>query len=150
MILFFGNAIFSFFGITLTAFQIGSGLVLFISGIQMIQTNNVKPRSFNKNDDPSLFPLTLPITVGPGTIGALFVLSSSFSYLSLFNICLSIFGICLAVFAIWILLYFSKFISKMVGYNGLEILSKLTGLFLVILSIQSILNGLEYFLQKTF
>jgi multiple antibiotic resistance protein len=88
----------------------------------------------------------LPITVGPGTIGALFVLGSQLNSLSMLDIGLSIFGIVIAVFMIWLLLYFSNYILKIVGYNGLKVLSKLTGLFLSILAVQSILNGITGFI----
>lgn len=147
LILFFGNSIFSLLGITLIAFQIGSGLILLLSGINMMQDSDVKTRNVNSNTDPALIPLTLPITVGPGTVGALFVLGSQLQSLSLINIIASIIGIITAVFAIWLLLYFSNYILKLVGYNGLKVLSKLTGLFLSILAVQSILNGIASFVR---
>ena len=144
-ILFFGNSIFNLLGITLVAFQIGSGLILLLSGINMMQDDNVKTRNMVSNHDPSLIPLTLPITVGPGTVGALFVLGSHLRELSYQHIISSTFGIMLAVFAIWLLLYFSNHILRIVGLNGLKVLSKLTGLFLSILAGQSILNGISSF-----
>ena len=146
IILFFGPSIFKMLGITLIAFQIGSGLILLLSGINMMQDKDVKTRNIDSNSDPSLIPLTLPITVGPGTVGALFVLGSQLTNLSILNICLTVFGIMIAVFMIWLLLYYSEYILKFVGYNGLKVLSKLTGLFLSILAVQSILNGIIGFI----
>lgn len=146
VILFFGNTIFSTLGITLIAFQIGSGLILLLSGIGMMKDNTVKTRNVSSNSDPSLIPLTLPITVGPGTVGALFILGSKITTLSISSLICSILGIFLAVFAIWLLLFYSNFILKIIGYNGLKVLSKLTGLFLSILAIQSILNGITSFI----
>lgn len=145
LILFFGNSIFQTLGITLMAFQIGSGLILLISGIGMMQDKDVKTRKIDANSDPSLIPLTLPITVGPGTIGTLFVLGSKIGDLTFIEICLTLSGIILSVGAIWVLLYFSNYILKIIGYNGLKVLSKLTGLFLSILAVQSILNGITTF-----
>ena len=146
VILFFGNTIFSTLGITLIAFQIGSGLILLLSGIGMMKDNTVKTRVVSSNSDPSLIPLTLPITVGPGTVGALFILGSKVTSLPVSSLVCSILGIFLAVFAIWLLLFYSNFILKIIGYNGLKVLSKLTGLFLSILAIQSILNGITSFI----
>lgn len=142
-ILFFGQTVFKMMGITLIAFQIGSGLILLLSGISMMKDKEIKTRPLLNNADPSLIPLTLPITVGPGTLGALFVLGAKIS----FNIetVMMVSGICIAVFLIWILLYFSKYIYKLIGDNGLDILSKLTGLFLSIIAVQSILNGITSF-----
>lgn len=146
LILFFGPALFKMLGITLIAFQIGSGLVLLLSGINMMQDKDVKTRQLKSNADPSLIPLTLPITVGPGTVGALFVLGSQLKSLTVFNMLSSVCGVIIAIFCIWLLLYFSNFILKIIGYNGLKVLSKLTGLFLAILAVQSILNGITSFI----
>ena len=142
-ILFFGQSIFSMLGITLIAFQIGSGLILLLSGISMMRDKEIKTRPLLNNSDPSLIPLTLPITVGPGTIGQLFVVGAEMTFN--FNSILITIGICIAVFLIWCLLYFSKYIYKLIGNNGLDILSKLTGLFLSIIAVQSILNGIKTF-----
>jgi multiple antibiotic resistance protein len=146
LILFFGPSLFKMLGITLIAFQIGSGLVLLLSGINMMQDKDVKTRNIDSNSDPSLIPLTLPITVGPGTVGALFVLGSQLNSLALSNIIISVLGIIIAVFCIWLLLYYANYILKLIGYNGLKVLSKLTGLFLAILAVQSILNGITGFI----
>lgn len=147
IILFFGNHIFTLLGITLMAFQIGSGLILLLSGINMMQDKDVKTRNLESNADPSLIPLTLPITVGPGTIGALFVLGSQMNHSTLINNIFAVLGILLAVLGIWLLLYFSNYILKLIGHNGLRVLSKLTGLFLSILAVQSILNGITCFIK---
>ena len=143
-ILFFGQTIFKMIGITLIAFQIGSGLILLLSGISMMKDKEIKMRPLLNNDDPSLIPLTLPITVGPGTIGALFVHGAKLAF-DIKTVML-VSGIFAAVFLIWCLLYFSKYIYKLIGENGLDILSKLTGLFLSIIAIQSILNGITSFI----
>ena len=144
-ILFFGQSIFNMLGITLEAFQIGSGIILLLSSISMIKDKEIKSRPILNNSDPSLISLTLPITVGPGTIGQLFVVGAemAFNFDSIFVIA----GICIAVFLIWCILYFSKYIHKLIGNNGLEILSKLTGLILSIIAIQSILNGIKTFVR---
>ena len=144
LILFFGPAIFKTLGITLVAFQIGSGIVLFLSGLSMIQ-DNVKTRKVDANSDPALIPLTLPITVGPGTVGALFVLGSQ---LNCTNVYYTVCGIFFAVLFIWLLLRFSNQILKYIGHNGLRVLSKLTGLFLAILATQSVINGITTFLKQ--
>ncbi len=141
LILFCGPALFKILGITLIAFQIGSGLILLLSGINMMQDQKLKLRPVLTSQDPSLIPLTLPITVGPGTIGALFVAGVDIK-------CVTILGVCTAVFCIWCLLYFSKIIYKLLGDNGLNILSKLTGLFLSVLAVQSILNGIVSFINE--
>ena len=71
----FGTYIFALFGITLDAFRIGAGAVLFLSAVSMIQGKATVSRQDAK-EDVSVVPLAIPITVGPGTIGALLVMGA--------------------------------------------------------------------------
>ncbi|WP_162955580.1 MarC family protein, partial [Pseudomonas aeruginosa] len=68
----FGRYIFILFGITADAFRIGAGSVLFISALGMAQ-GRAAVQSDNVQQDVTIVPLTIPLTVGPGTIGALLV-----------------------------------------------------------------------------
>ena len=112
----------------------------------MMQENDINMRIINFEGDPSLIPLTLPITVGPGTVGSLFVWGNDFKFNKLNDIYILI-GIFISVLIIWFLLYFSYFFDELLGKKGLKVLSKLTGLFLSILAIQSILNGTTSFIK---
>lgn len=69
----FGRAIFGIFGITADAFRIGAGSVLFISALGMAQGKSAV-QADNVQQDVTIVPLTIPLTVGPGTIGALLVM----------------------------------------------------------------------------
>ena len=71
----FGSYIFSLFGITLDAFRIGAGAVLFISAVSMIQ-GKATISSQESKEDVAVVPLAIPLTVGPGTIGALLVMGA--------------------------------------------------------------------------
>ena len=72
----FGRVIFSVFGITVDAFRIGAGSVLFISALAMAQGKSAV-QTDNVQQDVTIVPLTIPLTVGPGTIGALLVMGVS-------------------------------------------------------------------------
>ncbi len=75
---FFGKPLFSVLGVTLHAFQIGTGSVLFLSSIMRIL--GIGP-SVSKQADPehdvAIVPVAIPLIVGPGTIGALLVYGTS-------------------------------------------------------------------------
>ena len=133
-----GDFLFTKFGITIQALQIGSGIILFLSGLQMIRSNN-ESRNVTNEDDPSLIPLTLPITVGSGTIGYLFVLSKQQVLSKVQN---SV-GLFVSVVFIYLMLKYAFVINKYLGRKRLQVLSKLTGLFLCILSAQSVINGVK-------
>ena len=72
----FGRVIFGIFGITADAFRIGAGSVLFISALGMAQGKSAV-QTDSVQQDVTIVPLTIPLTVGPGTIGALLVMGIS-------------------------------------------------------------------------
>jgi len=146
IILFGGRAIFSFFGITLPAFQLGSGLILLLSGIAMVNGKEVISRKVNDASDPCLVPLTLPITVGPGTVGQLITFGAGLTpTLGVVYIC----ALAIACAGVLVILYFSAFFERIFNQNGIALLGKLTGLFLAVLAMQSIINGILTVLEMT-
>lgn len=62
------------FGITIDAFRIGAGVLLFLSSISLVQGSFIKQTE--EKQDISVVPLALPVTVGPGTIGILLVMAA--------------------------------------------------------------------------
>lgn len=138
----FGKYIFMVFGITIDAFRIGAGILLFLSSISLVQGKTVAQN--NKEEDIAVVPLSIPVTVGPGTIGILFVMAAENKSLTLKIIDCA--GLFFAVLAIGILLFSSVKIEKIIGQRGLAILSKITGLFIASISAQLIFTGIKNFL----
>jgi multiple antibiotic resistance protein len=138
----FGRVIFSVFGITVDAFRIGAGSVLFISALGMagksaVQTDNVQ-------QDVTIVPLTIPLTVGPGTIGALLVMGVSQPHWD--DKLTAILSIALASFTVGVVLYLSNHIERILGDQGLQIVSRLMGLFVCALAAQIIFTGVKGYL----
>ena len=78
--LLFGKYIFSMFGITLDAFKIGAGAVLFLSALDMIRGDSELPAANSKKGlDFAIVPLAIPSAVGPGMIGILMVIGAEVS-----------------------------------------------------------------------
>ena len=138
----FGQPIFAYLGITLDAFRIGSGIVLMLSGIEVVRGTGLPagPRCSGDGGDIAVVPLAIPYTVGPGTIGALLVMGAGASSTS--ERITEIIGIIIAVILLGGMLYFSSLFEKMLKRKGLHILSKLTGLFLTALAAQIISEGI--------
>lgn len=146
VLLFFGQHIFKVFGITLDAFKIGAGALLFITAVGLIYGNKDGQKLTDANlSDLAVVPLALPITIGPGSIGVLLVMSAEFSSFS--KLVLGSTAILCAILLIGTMLYLSSLIEKVIGKNGLLILSKITGLFLAALSAQLIFDGIKSFLN---
>ncbi len=140
----FGGYIFALFGITLDAFRIGAGAILFLSAVSMIQGKaTVSPQE--SKEDVAVVPLAIPITVGPGTIGALLVMGAGLKTVGE-KITASLALLC-AVLAVGGLLIAAGRLEKFLGQQGLTILTKLTGLFVSAIAAQIFFTGLKNFLS---
>ena len=137
----YGNVIFRYLGITLDAFRIGAGLVLMLNGIEMVRSNGIPSARNVGGTDISVVPLAIPYTVGPGTIGTLLVMGAEATG---WNVRIpALIGITVAVILVGIMLRFSNKIADILKSKGINILSKLTGMFLVSLAAQLIFDGIK-------
>ncbi len=139
----FGQAIFNVFGITIDAFRIGAGTVLFISALGMAQG---KPavQADNVQQDVTIVPLTIPLTVGPGTIGAMLVMGAGHVHWN--DKLTALVAIAIAAATVGAILYLSDRIERILGDQGLQIVSRLMGLFVCALAAQIIFTGVKNYL----
>jgi multiple antibiotic resistance protein len=145
LILFFaGNQLFALFGITLDAFRIGAGALLFLSAVALIQ-GKAAGTTGAIDGDVAVVPLAIPITVGPATTGTLLVMGAELEGVQV-RIIGSLALLC-AVASIAAMLLMSALIQRRLGSRGLTILSKLTGLVLAALSAQMVMTGVQGFLN---
>lgn len=139
----FGKHIFALFGITLDAFRIGAGAVLFLSAIAMIQgRTTVSPG--DAEGDVAVVPLAIPITVGPGTIGALLVMGAGLETFT--ERLVASLALLAAVLTVGGMLFMAGRFEGLLGERGLVILTKLTGLFVSAIAAQIFFTGLKNFL----
>ena len=149
-----GEAIFACLGISLNAFRIGAGLVLMLNGIDMVRSSLPKNRQVDNSGDAAIVPLAIPTTVGPGTIGTLLVLGANGAERAaevgasplLFK-SVEVGVIVLAGCGVGVILYFSESVNRLLRENGVKILSKLTGMYIVALAAQIIFDGVSGFLK---
>jgi|TARA_B110000037_G_C17023501_1_gene466328 multiple antibiotic resistance protein len=146
VLLFFGGNIFAIFGITLDAFRIGAGALLFLTAIQLVNGSNEDTKTDTNNAlDSAVVPLALPVTVGPGTIGILLVMGAD--YKNTTELIIGSSALVLAVIAIGFMLYSSSFFEKIISQQGLTVLSKVTGIFVAAISAQIMFTGIKNFLS---
>lgn len=145
IVLYFGQYIFALFGITLDAFRIGAGALLFLTAVNLVQ-KDVNTEVTCKGDlaKHTVVPLAIPITVGPGTVGALMVMGADMNTIADFSIGSS--ALLCAILSVGVILYLSGSIERIIGQSGLIVLSKVTGLILSALSAQIIFTGIKNFL----
>jgi len=93
----------------------------------------------------TVVPLAIPITVGPGTIGALMVMGAGMK--DIYTLTIGSLALLCSIISVGILLYFSAPIKKILGSTGLIVLMKITGLIVAALSAQIIFTGIKNFLN---
>ena len=145
VILLFGRWIFYIFGITLNAFRIGGGVLLFLSAIQLVggAAEKVKNKSVDTGSDIAVVPLAIPVTVGPATTGALMIFGADANSIRALLIYSG--GLLIAHMALFFILRGSNFLQKILKHQGIVILSKLTGLILSALAAEMIFTGAKGF-----
>ncbi len=73
VLLFFGGFIFKIFGITLDAFRIGTGALLFLTAVSLVRGDSIHVPSGDSVQSLAVVPMAIPITLGPASIGVLMV-----------------------------------------------------------------------------
>ena len=141
LLLFFGRSIFSVFGITIDAFRIGAGLLLFQTALSLMNPKEIAPAN---GEDISVVPLAMPVIVGPASCGALMVEGASLQGVKERVVALA--ALLTALFAVWIVLLSAAFIERRLGHRGISILMRLTALVLSALSAQMVMTGICGFL----
>ncbi|MCR1025004.1 MarC family protein [Cellulophaga baltica] len=138
-----GKYIFELFGITIPAFKITGGILIFYVGFEMLMSKKSKIHSTeDKEDDSSvgISPLAIPILAGPGTIvtGMNFVTDASYTQI---GVVIGIFG--LMIFLTYVAFVLSDVIVKKVGQNLISVIGKLMGLILAIIGTGMIVEGIK-------
>ncbi len=138
-----GKYIFDLFGITIPAFKITGGILLFYVGFEMLMSQKSKVHSLGqKNPDEGIAvsPLAIPILAGPGTIVTAMNNVTNASYLHI--------GIVIGIFALMIYLTYIAFklsdvIVKKVGENMILVIGKIMGLILAIIGTDMVIEGIK-------
>lgn len=139
-----GTFIFNFFGITIPAFKVAGGILLFGVALEMMRAKHSGTRSTPEEerevrDDVALIPLGVPLLSGPGAIAAVMVLSGkATTFEGRTAVHLAILGIGVASFFV---LASAAFMSRALGRTGINIIGRLMGLILAALAIQFVIDG---------
>ena len=138
-----GKSIFDLFGITVPAFKLTGGLLLFYVGFDMLQSKKSKIHHQDQvpqEDDVAVSPLAIPILAGPGTIVTAMNHVTDGNYLNM--------AIVIIIFAVMILLTylaftFSNLIVKKLGHNLITVVGKIMGLILAIMGTGMTIEGIK-------
>ena len=137
---FFGETIFRIFGISLDAFRVGAGALLFLTAVTLVRERPGEAAPA-ENEDIAVVPLSIPITVGPATTGAIMLMGAQHGHdgwaVSLF-ICGALVAASLSVAGI---LYMAPVTERLLKPRGIAVLSKLTGLILSAMAAEMVFTG---------
>jgi multiple antibiotic resistance protein len=151
--LFVGRAFLSFMGVSVQAFAISGGILLFSMAFPMLmgQRSQIQAPSESESKTPTtdvaIFPLTIPQLAGPGTIATILLLSTQVGEdWSRLGVLASI--IVVIYLIAWPTLFMAERIMYRLGDDVIHIITRVLGLVLAALAVQYILNGLSGFYQS--
>ncbi|WP_373274794.1 MarC family protein [Roseobacter insulae] len=142
----FGEAILTFVGISMAAFRVAGGILLFLTALDMLFERRTKRRedqSEEDHNDPSVFPLAIPLIAGPGAIASIILLMGQRPGLEGAAVVLGATGIVMVIVVAFFLA--SGPIERALGKTGVTVVTRLLGMLLAALSVQFVLDGLSAF-----
>lgn len=144
---FFGEAVLGFAGISMPAFRIAGGILLFLTALDMLFERRTKRREGQAEEDegpdPSVFPLAIPLIAGPGAIATMILLAGQADgALEMAAVLLVMTGVLLLAFLLFLT---AGITERALGRTGINVVTRLLGMLLAALSVQFVLDGLRTF-----
>ncbi|HVA26982.1 MAG TPA: MarC family protein [Candidatus Baltobacteraceae bacterium] len=142
-----GPAVLAYLGITLPAFGIAGGILLFLIAIDMLFARPVSARATaeeretNAGENPAIFPLAIPMIAGPGTLATVMLLVNlSHGDWSRYLIVFFAYAVALAI--TWLFMRGAARYMHRIGTTGIHVVTRLLGIILAALAVQFVINGL--------
>ncbi|QQS53145.1 MAG: NAAT family transporter [Candidatus Competibacteraceae bacterium] len=152
LFVFTGDALLRFLGISLAAFRVSGGILLFLLAIDMVFARPSGLRSATVReqeeaqykDDISVFPLAFPLLAGPGTLTTILLTISGIPSKEQPLLFLAVLGVLLAVLLLTLLtLLLAPLLMKLLGETGANVIDRLLGVILAALAVQFMFEGLR-------
>lgn len=142
-----GRMILSLFGVTLSAFRVAGGIIIFAIAYQLLQA---KPSHVNtlregeqseslEKHDVTVTPLATPILAGPGTIATTLALGSH-AVLANFSVFL---GIIVVLSLTYLVFHYAPWWSDHLGQTEMNIITRMMGLILAVIAVQMAASGIR-------
>lgn len=143
-----GSFIFRFYGITLPALKVAGGILLFFIAFDMINARTSRTKNTpeeqeegEEREDIAVFPLAMPLLVGPGSIVSVFMLSDQATtwlrHLALYA------AIAISIAVVYFTLREAHRVMRVLGQIGINVFSRLMGLLLAALAVQFVIDGIR-------
>ena len=145
----FGESILGFIGISMPAFRIAGGILLFLTALDMLFERRTQRREGQHPDpdhDPSVFPLATPLIAGPGAIATMILLvgqseaGAGPGWLG----AAWVIGLLLVMMVVtFAFLLASPPLERILGRTGVIVITRLLGMLLAALSVQFVIDGVR-------
>jgi multiple antibiotic resistance protein len=152
-----GSHVLSFFGISLPVVQVGGGLIVISTGWAMLgqrdDDRGAVSRSVTTPDvlKDAFYPLTLPLTVGPGSISVAITLGANEPHqwrTNLLAIFTAAIGSAIVAVTIYLCYGFADRLGAIIGPTGMNVMLKLSAFLLVCIGVQILWNGASQLLSS--
>lgn len=155
--LFGGVMILKGFGISYGALRVAGGLTVAVLGYRMLFQFAYTPAAINseaQSQSIAFFPLAMPGISGPGAIAVVIGISSEIAELKIVvneiaAYAASVLSIFLTCLLIWCTLHFAQVLSRWVGRDGMDALSRLMGFIMICIGVQFVGSGIRTFISGT-
>jgi len=146
---FVGDALLNWMGISLPAFRIAGGILLFLLSLEMVFARQSGLRSTTRGEqdeaehkeDISVFPLAFPLLAGPGALTTILLVAGNTQSVTEQLVYSAV--ILIACLITLVILLLSQQITKLLGQTGANVISRLLGLILAALAVQFVIDGIR-------
>jgi len=144
-----GLRIIEFFGISLASFQVGGGMLLLVSALQMLNAQPAESRSadlsegsdkVDAGDSIAIVPLTIPLLTGPATISTMVIYAEKTRHWWQLAILVG-YGVVIGL-SVWLAFSLSPRIARVLGRTGINVMTRLMGILLAALAVEVMSDGL--------
>lgn len=139
-----GDTVLAFIGISMPAFRVAGGILLFITALDMLfekRTERREKRAEEADNDPSVFPLALPLLAGPGSITSIILLMDGQS--GDLEAQAMVIGVMLGVLVLsFVLLLLASPLERLLRRTGVMVVTRVLGMLLAALAVQFVFDGL--------
>jgi multiple antibiotic resistance protein len=143
-----GRLLLDYLGITLSAFMIAGGILLFLIAIDMLfarptraKRTEAEEHEAAASENPAVFPLAVPMIAGPGTIATVLLLVN-LSHGDRLNLLIVTVAYVVALLVTWLCMRGSSLLMRVIGTTGIHVVTRLLGIILAALAVQFVINGL--------
>jgi multiple antibiotic resistance protein len=153
-----GSHVLSFFGISLPVVQVGGGLIVISTGWAMLNQKDANDRSAVRGNvdctdalKEAFYPLTLPLTVGPGSISVAITLGANETHhlgANLLALLAAAIGSAFVAATIYLCYGFSDRLAGAMGPTGMNVILRLSSFLLVCIGVQILWNGASKLLSS--